>query len=287
MIEVQGVAGPPTLIPTRIPTPHELRRRRAGRLLDEIVYRFIREWREKGQDNGDLLSMLLLAEDDEGNRMSDQQARDEAVTLFLAGHETTANTLNWTWYLLAQHPEVEARLHAELDTVLDGRPPVLADLANLPYVEMVIKESMRLYPPAWIIGRQAIEEVEIGGYFVPKGTDVNMVIYQVHHDGRWWPEPEAFKPERFSPENEVNLHKHAYIPFSAGPRVCIGNSFAMMEARLLLATIAQRYRLSLDAGQRVEMNPMITLNPMGGLPMNVAAREPQLHAVPVPQVALA
>jgi cytochrome P450 len=270
---VQSVAGPAPIIPAWIPTPSELRKRRARRELDEIIYRLIAEWREKGEDNGDLLSMLLLAEDEDGKHMTDEQARDEIVTLFLAGHETTANTLNWTWTLLAQNPDVETKLHEELDTVLNGRTPTLADLEHLPYTEWVIKESMRIYPPAWIVGREAIEDVEIGGYFVPKGSQFNLVFYFAHHDPRWWDEPEAFRPERFSPENEAKLNKRAYTPFGGGPRICIGNSFAMMEAKLLLATIASRYRLSLAPGHKVEMNPMITLNPKGGLPMTLHARE--------------
>jgi len=270
---VQSVAGPPSMIPPWIPTPSEGRKRRARRDLDEIIYRMIADWRTKGEDKGDLLSMLLLAEDENGVQMTDQQARDEAVTLFLAGHETTANSLNWTWTLLAQNPDVEAKLHAELDTVLGDRPPTLADLEHLSYTEWVMKEAMRIYPPAWIVGRAAIEDVEIGEYFVPKGSQMNLIFYFAHHDPRWWDEPEQFRPERFSPENEAKLNKRAYTPFGGGPRVCIGNSFAMMEARLLLATIAQRYRLSLAPGQTVKMNPMITLNPLGGLPMTVSLRE--------------
>jgi cytochrome P450 len=270
---IQSMAGPPPLIPAWVPTPKELNKRRTLRELNEIIYRLIADWHAKGVDNGDLLSMLLLAEDDDGRHMTDEQARDEIVTLFLAGHETTANTLNWTWTLLAKNPDVEAKLHDELHRVLGDRMPTLADLEHLKYTDMVIKESMRLYPPAWIIGREALEDVELGEYFIPKGSQVNCIFYFAQHDPRWWDEPEAFRPERFSPENEANFNKYAYIPFSAGPRVCIGNSFAMMEARLLLATIAQRYRLSLAPGQMVAMNPMITLNPKGGLPMIVHARE--------------
>ncbi|MBZ0287035.1 MAG: cytochrome P450 [Anaerolineae bacterium] len=284
---IQGLAGPAPLIPPWVPTPSELRKRRARVELDEIIYGLIRDWRAKGQDNGDLLSMLLLAEDDDGAHMTDEQARDEIVTLFLAGHETTANTLNWTWTLLAQHADVEAKLHEELDRVLGDRPPTLADLANLPYTEMVIKESMRIYPPAWIVGREAIEDVEVGEYFVPKGSQINLVFYFAHHDPRWWDAPEAFRPERFSPENDTSINKRAYIPFSSGPRVCIGNSFAMMEARLLLATIAQHYRLSLTPGQTVAMNPMITLNPLGGLPMTLHARARKTFAAPEPDMAMA
>ncbi len=273
MVEVQGVAGPAPILPAWVPTPQERRRREAKKLLDEIIYRFIHEWRVEKVDRGDLLSMLLLAVDDDGTGMTDVQARDEAITLFLAGHETTSNVLNWTWTLLAQNPDAEAKLHAELDAVLDGKTPTLADLDKLPYTEMVVKEAMRLYPPAWITGRQAIEDVEIGEYTMPKGSVVNLVFYTSHHDPRWWDEPEAFRPERFSPENEEKINKHAYTPFGGGPRVCIGNSFALMEARLLLATIAQRYTLELAPGQTVEMNPMITLNPKGGLPMTLRARK--------------
>ncbi|MBZ0280144.1 MAG: cytochrome P450 [Anaerolineae bacterium] len=277
MEAVQSLAGPPPVIPPWVPTPHEFRLRRAGQTLDDIIYGIIREWHKTGEDKGDLLSMLLLAETEDGERMTDQQARDETVTLFLAGHETTANSLNWTFMLLAQHPEVEAKLHAELDAVLAGRSPTLADLERLPYTEMVVKESMRLYPPAWIIGRQAIEDTEIAGWSVPKGSLVNLVIYLAHHEARWWPEPERFMPERFALENDANINKRAYIPFSSGPRVCIGNSFAMMEARLLLAAIASRYTLSLEPGQQVDMNPMITLNPKNGLPMTVRIRQPVLE----------
>ncbi len=267
-----GDKAPP--LPPWVPTPMELRARRACRDLDDIIYAIIRQRRASGEDRGDLLSMLLLARDERGDYMSDRQARDEAVTLFLAGHETTANTLNWTWYLLAQHPEVEAKLHAELDAALAGRPPTLADLERLPYTEMVIKESLRLYPPAWGFGRLAVADVEIGGYMIPAGSSVGILSYFTHRHPDYWDEPERFWPERFSPENEARIHKYAYIPFGGGPRICIGSSFAMMEARLLLATIASRYRLQLMPGQRVEMLPLITLNPKGGLPMTARARVP-------------
>lgn len=261
------------LLPAWVPTPAERRARRAKRDLDDIIYRIIGDWRAVGQDRGDLLSMLLLARDDDDRGMTDVQVRDELVTLLLAGHETTANTLNWTWYLLAQHPEAEARLHAELDAVLAGRPPTLADLERLPYTEMVIKEALRLYPPAWGFGRMAIEDIEIAGYPIAKGSSLNILLYFTHRDPRWWDEPDAFRPERFSPESEARIPKYAYLPFGGGPRVCIGNSFAMMEARLLLATLASRYRLELEPGQRVEMLPLITLNPKGGLPMTLRVRQ--------------
>ncbi|MHB8625369.1 MAG: cytochrome P450 [Aggregatilineales bacterium] len=275
---IQEISGRFSLAPPWLPTPRELRGRRAKRDLDRIIYGLITERRATGEDNGDLLSMLLLARDDDGAQMSDEAARDEAVTLFLAGHETTSNALSWTWLLLAQYPEIEAKLHHELDTVLAGRTPTLADLKQLPYTEMVIKESMRLYPPVWAIGRQALEDVQISGYTLPKGSVVGVTIYFTHHDACFFPDPERFDPERFSPENEPNIPKYAYLPFSSGPRVCIGNSFAMMEAQLLLATIASRYTFRLSPGQKVAPSPLITLTPKGGLPMTIYARQPIIPA---------
>ncbi len=259
-------------IPTWIPTPSELRARRADKTLNEFVYKTIALWKQTGEDKGDLLSMLLLARDEDDNPMTDVQARDEVLTLFLAGHETTANALNWTWMLLSQNPQVAQKLHEETDRVLGGTPPTLADLRRLPYTEMVVKEVLRLYPPAYNVGREAIEDVEAGGYFIPKGTIIAVNIYGVHRHPNYWQDPEAFIPERFSPENEANSHRYAYVPFGGGPRVCIGNSFAMMEAQLLLATIAQRFTLHLAPNQVVKMLPAITLNPAGGLPMTVKAR---------------
>lgn len=258
------------LIPNWIPTPKHLRERQAVRDLNEIIYGFVADWRKTGTDRGDLLSMLLLAQDDSGQGMTDQQVRDEVVTLFLAGHETTANTLNWTWYLLAQHPEIEARLHGELDAVLNGRAPTLADLRTLTYTDWVIKESMRLYPPVWAVGRQAIDDVEIGGWPVARGSIVSIVPYLVHRDPQWWgADAGVFRPERWADDPP---HKYAYIPFSSGPRVCIGNSFASMEARLLLAAIAQRFRLRLIPGEKIQPEPLITLRPKKGLPMRVETR---------------
>ncbi|MCU0513086.1 MAG: cytochrome P450 [Anaerolineae bacterium] len=265
-------------LPTWLPTPMELRARRAAADLDAFVYGIITEWRKTRQDRGDLLSMLLLAEDDDGRGMSDKQARDEIVTLFLAGHETTANTLNWTWMLLAQHPQVEARLHAELDSVLQGRPPTLADLKQLPYTEMVIKESMRLYPPAYSFSRVARQDITAGGWSIPQGLVVNVFTYAMHRDPALWEAADEFRPERWS-QPETEQHRYQYVPFGGGARVCIGNLFAMMEAQLILASIAQQYRLALKPGQVVELHPVITLNPRGGLPMTVHQRE----AVPAPQ----
>lgn len=269
-----------SLLPTWLPTPRELSTRKAIKDMDKMVYGIIEERRQDLQDTGDLLSMLLLAEDDEGNRMSDKQVRDEAVTLFLAGHETTANALNWTFWLLAQNPEAEAKLQQELDTVLQGRTPTLEDLENLPYTEMVIKESMRLMPPVSGVGRETAEDVQIGDVLIPKGTEVGLFFYGVHRDERYWNDPEAFKPERFDPEHGEEHHKYAYLPFGAGMRVCVGFSFAMMEAQLLLATIAQRFSLSLVEGHVVKPVSRITMYPEGGLPMiaheRVVENEPEL-----------
>jgi len=216
--------------------------------------------------------MLLLAEDEEGERMTDPQARDEAVTLFLAGHETTANTLNWTWWLLAQQPEVEAKLHAELDAVLGGRPPTLADLRQLPYTDIVIKEALRLMPAVWLVSRTAAEDTEVRGYPMPKGTTAQVMIYLLHRHPDHWKQPKDFIPERWLESDIETLHKYAYLPFAGGPRVCIGNSFAIMEANLLLATIAQRYRLRLIDGVEIKPAALITMFPRDGLPMRLEKR---------------
>ena len=274
----QNLAFGVDIFPLWLPTPAHIRQASVGKAMDQMVARLITERRTSAVDRGDLLSMLLMTTDEYGNGMNDKQIRDEVVTLFLAGHETTANALNWTWYLLAQHPEVEATLHNELDAVLQGNPPTLADLKRLPYTERVIKESMRLYPPVWSMSRQAIETVDIGGYRIAKGSEVNIITYATHHDARWWSDPERFRPERFSPENEREFPKLAYLPFSSGPRVCIGNSFAMVEAQLILATIAQRSRLTLTDGYKVQPEALITLRPRDGLPMTVQRREATLKS---------
>ncbi|QPC82933.1 cytochrome P450 [Phototrophicus methaneseepsis] len=277
MDDINAYNGKFSILPTWMPTPMERRARRAKQDLDEIVYQQIEAWRRHGKDNGSLLSMLMLAEDDEGNHMRDEQVRDEAVTLLLAGHETTANALNWTFMLLSQNPDVAAKLHEEIDSVLQGRLPSLADLRNLPYTEMVIKEGMRLYPPAWSVGRLAMEDLQIGDYEIKAGTGVNMSIVHMHRDPRWWEDAMAFRPERFAPENADKINKYAYMPFGGGPRVCVGNSFAQLEAHLLLATIAQRYTLSLRPGQVVTPEARITMFPRGGLPMQVQRREAISH----------
>ncbi len=264
-------------LPDWLPTAENRRLARTVRRLDETIQKFIDDRRASGEDTGDLLSMLLIAQDDDGGQMTDKQVRDEAMTLFGAGHETTAVTLMWTWYLLSQHPEVEAKLMRELNTVLGGRPPQLDDLPRLPYTEMLVKETLRLYPPAFGTTREAIADTEIGGTTLKKGNPIYLNIYGVHRDARFFPEPDRFDPERFSPANEKQIAKYAYLPFGGGPRVCIGNAFAMMEARLILATVAQQYRLSVAPGHQVVPDRMFTLRPKYGLKMVATKREPALE----------
>jgi cytochrome P450 len=222
----------------------------------------------------DLLSVLLAAVDeDSGAGMSDRQLRDEMMTLFLAGHETTAAALTWTWYLLSQHPKVEAMLLGELRQVLGGRAPTVADLPNLPYTEMVVREAMRLYPPAPGVAREPIEDVKIGGYDVPKGSLISVNIYALHRDPRFFEDPERFDPDRFSSGWDERIPRYAYLPFGGGPRVCIGNGFAMMEARLILATLAQRCQLSLELDQEVVPIQLVTVRPKNGVRMRLKIRK--------------
>jgi len=258
------------ILDNRLPTPGHRRYFNAVSEIDRIVYRIISERRASGYDEGDLLSMLLQAQDDDGSQMSDQQLRDEVMTLFLAGHETTALSLSWSWYLLATHPEAEQKFHAELAEVLGGRAPDVSDLPKLKYTEMIAKETMRLYPPAYAVGREAIEETEIGGYRVPKGTQLFAFQWVTHRDPRYFDEPDAFKPERWT--NGDPAPKYAYFPFGAGPRQCIGNYFAMMEVVMLLATIGQRFKFKLDPEHKVEVLPVLSLRPKNGIKVIVEPR---------------
>ncbi len=259
--------------PLFVPTPRNRRLQTALRRLDALVYDLIAARRQSQQDTPDLLSMLLGVRDEEtGEGMSDQQIRDEVITLLLAGHETTAVALCWTWYLLAQHPECEKLLHAEVDAVLGGRLPTVEDLPMLPYGSMVIEEAMRLYPPAWSFSRNAIAEDELGGYHIPAGSVILLCPYTTHRHPAFWEQPEVFDPLRFTPERVASRPHYAYFPFGGGPRQCIGNAFAMMEAHLILATVSQRYRLCLGTGVQVEPEPLITLRPRGGMPMLLATR---------------
>jgi cytochrome P450 len=257
----------------RLPLPSTRRFHRARRRMDDTVYRMIAEHRRSG-DRGDLLSMLLLAQDEEGDggRMTDEQLRDEALTLFLAGHETTANALTWTWYLLSQHPHVEERLHAELDRVLGGRTPGPEDLPQLGYARAVLAESMRVFPPAWVIGRQPLEDFEVGGFRIPAGTIVMMSPWVIQRDARFWPDPLRFDPERWTSEADAARHRFAYFPFGAGPRKCIGEAFAWMEGTLLLAALAGHWRARLAPGHPVETDPLVTLRTRHGMRMRLERR---------------
>jgi cytochrome P450 len=258
----------------KLPLPQNRRLKEAKARLDTIIYRMIEERRRSGEERGDLLSMLLNARDEEGDHrgMSDKQLRDELITIFLAGHETTANALTWTWYLLSQHPDVEARLHAELDEVLGRRLPSASDLPNLVYTEMVFAESMRLYPPAWALGRMTTEEVEIAGYQIPAGTLVLMSQFVTHRDPRYFPDPLRFDPQRWTTENREARPQFSYFPFGGGTRRCIGESFAWMEGILLVATLAQQWSMRLVPGHPVKLLPVMTLRPKHGMRMVVTDR---------------
>jgi cytochrome P450 len=263
----------PFRVPSWVPTPKNLREKRAIARLDAILQTLIRARRASTESLNDLLSVLLAAVDaDTGTRMSDRQLRDEMMTLFLAGHETTATALTWTCYLLSLHPEVEAKLFDELHRVLAGRAPTVNDLPQLPFSEMIIRESMRLYPPAPGVAREPIEDVTIAGYEVPKGALISINSYVLHRDPRFFPDPERFNPERFAQGWEERIPRYAYLPFGSGPRVCIGNGFAMMEARLILATLAQRYRLFLEPGQTIKPVQLVTLRPNGPIRMKFDRR---------------
>lgn len=267
---------PYTELLENLPLPQVRRFNRARARLDAVIYRIIEERRRSGVDRGDLLSMLMLAEDEEGGpRMSDEQLRDEALTLFLAGHETTANALTWAWFLLAQNPEAEAKLHAELDAVLEGgRTPSAEDTASLRYAEMVAAETMRLYPPAWGLGRLAVEDHEAGGFHVPKGSLVLVSQYVMHRDPRYFPDPERFDPERWTSEAKEARPAFSYFPFGGGVRRCIGEGFAWMEITLVLATLARRWRMCLDATHAVKTKALLTLRPgRGGVRMKLESRE--------------
>ncbi len=256
-----------SLLPKWLPTPRKRRFRKAVERLDEVVYGIIHQHRTSGKDAGDLLSMLLHLQDEDGSQLSDQQLRDEMMTLLFAGHETTAKALSWTWMLLSQHPEVEAKLVEELQAVLGGRTPTMADLPQLRYTERVVLESMRLYSPAWVMSREAVQDCEIGGYPVPAGTNVFMSQWVMHRDPRYFDNPEQFNPDRWANDLAKRLPTYAYFPFGGGPRVCIGRAFAMMEIVLVVATIAQKFRLTLVPEHPIVFQLSITLSPKHGIKM--------------------
>lgn len=257
----------------RLPLPRMRRYRRAGETLDATIYRIIEERRRSGEDAGDLLSMLLMARDEDGDQgtMTDQQVRDEALTLFIAGHETTATALTWAWHLLSSHPEIEARLHAEISEQLHGRIPGFDDVPKLRYTSNVFAETLRLYPPAWAMGRMAVEDVLLGGFRIPKGSIVLLSPFVMHRNPKWWTDPESFRPERWETEDAARP-KFAYFPFGGGPRLCIGERFAWMEGVLILATLAQHWTFRSVSTDPVKMAPLLTLRPKGGLRMRAEQR---------------
>ncbi|QJW95341.1 cytochrome P450 [Frigoriglobus tundricola] len=259
--------------PLWVPTPRNRRTTRAIAHLYRVVDGFIAQGRARKEPGDDLLSRLVAARDDDGSQMTDTQLREEAMTLYLAGHETTALTLTWSWYLLSTHPAAEARLAEEWARVLGGRAPAPDDLPHLPYTDAVITEAMRVYPPVYLIGREATCDLELGGYRVKKGTTIFMSQWVSHRDPRYFgPDPDAFRPERWLDGLAKRIPKYAYYPFGGGPRVCIGNTFALMEAAILLATVGQRYRFTLDPNAVIETSPQITLLPTYGIPATLALR---------------
>lgn len=253
------------LVPDTLPLPGNLGFLRAAARLDRLVYRIIGRRRAGPDDRDDVLSLLLGARDEDGSRMTDRQVRDEVMTLFLAGHETTAIALAWTWYLLALHPEAERRLLAEVDGVLGGRTPTVTDLPRLPRVANVAAESLRLYPPAWTVARQTLRPIEVGGRVVPRGTICLMSQWVIQRDGRFFERPDAFEPDRWSDGLARRLPRFAYFPFGGGPRLCIGNTFALQEVALVLAAVAQHWRLELVPGQAITPWASVTLRPEAGI----------------------
>ncbi len=266
-------------LPSWFPSAGNRRYQNALNALDSTVHRLIKQRRQEistlpsDEVPEDLLTFLIRAEDEESNEtMTNQQVRDEVITLMLAGHETTANALSWTWYLLSQHPDVAEKLHHELDSVMGDRPPTVADLSSLPYNRQVIEESMRLFPPAWATTRNTCEEDEFNGFRIPKGSIALVCPYTTHRHPDFWEDPERFWPERFAPKHSQGRPKYAYFPFGGGPRLCIGKHFAMMEAQLLLATMAQRYHVKLDPSVPIVPEPLITMRPKHGVHVTLIQR---------------
>jgi cytochrome P450 len=259
-----------------MPIPQMRRFRKARARLDAVVQHIIESRLGSGDEGNDLLDMMLKGAGVQGLSDLDPAVavdlRDQIITIFLAGYETTANALMWTWYLLSQNPEAELKMHEEIDRVLSGRTPTFEDVPQLKYTEMVLKESLRLYPPAWAMGRKARNDFELGPYHLPRGTTMLMSQWIAHRSEAFWPEPLRFDPERFGPHAPLRP-KFAYFPFGAGPRQCIGESFAWMEGVLVLATIAQKWRLRLVPGHRIKVQPLITLRSKYGMKMTVEGRQ--------------
>jgi cytochrome P450 len=273
LLQIAANFGRTILVPLWVPTPRNIRAKLGIKRLEKVIYRIIADRRASGHDTGDLLSILLQAQDEDGTHMNDRQLRDETITLFLAGHETTANTLSWTWWLLAQNPAVEKKFHEELDGVLGGRAPTVDDLPKLTYLSNILTESLRLYPTAWGMARLAAEEHEIAGYPVRPGYGVAFAQWVIHRDARWFDAPLEFRPERWENGLAKRLPRFAYFPFGGGPRQCIGNTFALMEASVVLATIGQRFRFQLVPNHNVTPLASITLRPKNGIQVTLEARK--------------
>jgi len=269
-----------TKLETMLPLPANVRLRRALRELDTVVYRIIADRRQTRRDEADLLSMFLSARDDDsGTGMTDRQLRDEVMTMLLAGHETTSLALSWTYYLLSRYPDAEQSIAGEVDRVIGNDRPAFTHVDRLVCTRRVLEESLRLYPPAWGFSRLSLDDDEIGGYHVPKGSIVFVIPYVVHRRPKLWPDPERFDPDRFAPEHESARQKFSYIPFGGGPRGCIGNQFAMLEAQLIVAAIAQRYRIELAPAQNIQPEPLITLRPKPGIRARIIKRAPSTQTV--------
>ena len=273
LLQIAANFGRTILVPLWVPSPRNIRAKLGIKRLEKVIYRIIAERRAGGRDTGDLLSILLHAQDEEGSHMNDRQLRDETITLFLAGHETTANTLAWTWWLLAQNPAVEKKFHEELDGVLGGRAPEVDDLPRLTFLNHVLTESLRLYPTAWGMARLAAEEHEIAGYPVRRGYGVAFAQWVIHRDARWFDAPLEFRPERWENGLAKQLPRFAYFPFGGGPRQCIGNTFALMEASVVLATIGQKFRFQLIPEHKVTPLASITLRPKNGVQVRLETRK--------------
>lgn len=255
----------PFKFPRWVPTPTNLEEQRSIKALNEVVGKIIADRRKSKERYDDLLQMLMdVKDEDTGEQMTDRQLRDECMTIFLAGHETTALALSWLWYLLYLNPEQATKLQEEVDTVLQGKTPTLADLPKLEYIRLVVDETLRMYPPAWIIGRRNIEDDEIGGFSIPAGYNILMPVFAIHRDPKIWEEPDSFKPERFKKENMQDKHRYAYFPFGGGPRFCIGNNFAIMEMQIVVAMLVQKFQFSIDDSFDNTPDPLITLRPKGG-----------------------
>jgi cytochrome P450 len=259
-------------VPVWVPTPRNVRFRKAMRTLDGVVRRIIDERRRSGEAGDDLLAMYLSARDESGEPLPDDLVRDEVMTMVLAGHETTANALTWSWYLLSRRPDVARRVREEVHAVLGDRAPDVADLPRLDLCTRVVQESLRLYPPAWSFERQAVEDDEVMGFSVPAGTIIGMCPYILHRSRAWWDDPETFDPDRFTPERSAARPRYAYLPFGGGPRTCIGSAFAMMEAQIVVAMIARRFAFEAPPERNVEIDLDITLRPRNGMKLRLDGR---------------